>query len=176
MRCVQTAALFMQEFDKECLIKDENIIFDERLNGRQYGELEGMSESLIRTKKYLITHPKHSISYMLAQLGFDNAAKIEPKKKYAKKVLDFISCLYARHGNNPGDVIIVTSTSDVYKVLQKDKSLQRYCYSSENPEKSSIPQGDKIECGDFRIVEVNNPKLKNKRKDQGFEDSGLRME
>ena len=139
------------------LLLDDNIILDSRLNGRSYGELEGLNESKVKSLDYIVRHPKHALSYVLASLGFDNATRIESKKRYAYKVFSFIYGLYQRHGWKD-DVVILSSTSDVYKVMQKDKELLNMCYQGLHPELPSIPREDKIGVGEFRVVEINQVK------------------
>lgn len=165
MRCVQTSMALFEVLKNNNLILEENVILDSRLNGRSYGELEGLPESRVKSLDYIVKHPRHTISYAMALIGLDNASRIEPKSRYAYKVFSFIYGLYQRHGWNEDDVVIVSSTSDVYRVMQRDKELQNMCYQGLHPELPSISKDDKIGVGEFRIVEINQVKdIKNPKK------------
>ena len=154
-RCVQTSIVLAEVLQRNGLLNNDHIILDKRLNGRSYGDLEDLPESKVRSLDYIVKHPKQAISYAMALAGFDNASHIEPKKKYAYKVFSFIYGLYQKHGGFGDDVVILSSTSDVYRVMQKDKDLQNMCYQGLHPELPSIPKDDKIGVGEFRIVEIN---------------------
>ena len=105
----------------------EHVIYDERLNGRDYGELEGENEAELRRKKSLITKPVKTFSYLLAQMGFKNKAQVEPKPKYEQKVFDFLYEMFLNH-NGKNQIVFVFGNSDVFKALQRCDDIARMCY------------------------------------------------
>lgn len=137
-RCLDTCGVLMEELMRNNLLKMENVVFDDRLNGRSYGDLEGLSESKIKSAPYIITHPAKSLSYIKAQLGFENATRIEPKSDYETRLLTFISDVCNRHGidhreeqernaSRPQkDVVIVVGTSDWPRAVKKSEMLHLF--------------------------------------------------
>lgn len=161
LRCLQTSGIISEVLQDKNLLLDENILFDSRLNGRSYGELESLEESRVKKPVYMLTHPRQAVSYALAHLGFKNAAKIEPKKEYADKVFTAIYEMFLNH-EGKDDVVIVSATSDVYRIMQKDKDIHSMCYfgHEEVPYLTSTIQpfsSEKIATGELKIIEVGQP-------------------
>lgn len=161
IRCMQTSGVIANLLISRDLIEEDHIFVDERLNGRSYGELEGLNESEIKKPSYLISHPKKSLSYILAEAGFENPLDIEPKDEYADKVFSMIYELVMKH-DNVDDVLIISSTSDVFKIMQKDKGIHSMCYfgGEEVPYTTTVKQPyskEKIGCGELKLIEIGNP-------------------
>lgn len=161
LRCLQTTGIISGVLMARGLLDGDHIIEDERLNGRSYGELEGLNEAAIKKPSYLISHPRKTFSYVLAQAGFENALDIEPKDEYADKVFSMIYEIVMNH-QGKDDVIIISSTSDVFKVMQKDEGIHSMCYfgGEEVPYLSTAAQPfskEKIGCGEIKLVEMGAP-------------------
>ena len=94
--------------------------------------------------------------------GKKEEPKIEPKKAYADKVFSAIYEIVMNH-EGKDDVVIVSSTSDVYKIMQEDKDIHSMCYfgHEEVPYISETLQPfskEKIRCGEMKVIEVGSPK------------------
>ena len=140
---------------------NDNIIYDDRFNGRSYGELEGRKISKVLSTKYMVTHPKHALSVALATMGFKNATKIEPKKQYADKVFSAIYEIVCTH-EGTDNAVIFASSSDVFKFMQTDKDIHSMCYfgKEEVPYLTTTKQPyskEKINPGECKIIEAGMP-------------------
>ena len=158
IRCLQTSLALADVLKSNNLLLDRNMFIDSRLNGRDYGKFEGMKESEIKTLKYAVKHPKQYISYALAQAGFNKASSIEPLDDYAGKVFSIINALFKEHEWSDNNVVIVSSTPDVFKVMRSHRYLSNLCYCGSNPNMHSIYLQDEVKPGDSRFVEVNQVK------------------
>ena len=160
-RCLRTSLTLASVLQKNNLISSENIFVEDRFCGRSYGKLEGLNEHAVKRPIYLLTHPKKSISYVLANLGFDNAMEIQSKKEYADQVFTAIYELYSRHAEND-DIVIISATSDVYKIMQEDECIHSMCYFGNEdalcfPEEKKPYKKLKIGTGELKIIEVDQP-------------------
>ena len=160
-RCLRTSLALASVLQKNNLISSENIFIENRFCGRSYGKLEGLNEQEAKRPLYLVTHPKKSISYVLANLGFDNAMEIQSKKEYADQVFTAIYELYSKHAEKD-DIVIISATSDVYKIMQEDEGIHSMCYFGNEdalcfPEEKKPYKRLKIGTGELKIIEVDQP-------------------
>ncbi len=161
MRCIQTTSIVGAILDQNGLLDENNVVFDDRMNGRSYGSLENLSEKLVRTPAYMLKHPKHAISYVLANMGFDNASRIEPKKKYADRIFATVYEMVMQHEGSE-DVVIISSTSDMFNVMQSDHDIHSMCYFGyeQAPDlyyENKIVQPEQIKTGEFKTIEMGKP-------------------
>ena len=160
MRCLQTTGIVSGVLMSRGVLENSHIITDARLNGRSYGELEGLREAEVKSLPYIISHPRKAVSYALAEVGFENPTEIEPKDEYADKVFSAIYEIVMNHGKD--DVVIISSTSDVYKIMQKDEGIHSMCYfgGEEVPYLTSTKQPfskETIGCGEIKLIEMGTP-------------------
>ena len=161
MRCLQTTGILSGVLMSRGLLESDHIITDDRFNGRGYGELEGLKEAEVKSLPYIVSHPKNAVSYALAEVGFENPTDIEPKASYADKVFSAIYEIVMNH-EGKDDVIILSSTSDVYRIMQQDEGIHAMCYfgGEEVPYLTASKQPfskEGIDCGTFKLVVVGAP-------------------
>lgn len=158
-RCISSTGVLASVLSVKHLLNTENVVYDTRLNGRSYGNLEGLPESQVKSPSYLLFHPAASLSMAAATFGMQNYMKIEPKSAYRERIFDALSEIYMTH-NNGEDVVIISGTSDMFKFLQKDSELHSICYfGNEQPPfvDYKLPKPVKIETGQFKTFEVDKP-------------------
>lgn len=160
-RCLKTAVVLAAVLQNNNLIISDNIDIEDRFRGRSYGSLEGLKEADVKRPSYLISHPKKSISYVLANMGFNNAVGIQPKNEYADQVFTAIYEIYLRHAEND-DVVIISATSDVFKIMQEDEAIHSMCYFGNEedlcyPTEKKSYKKLKIETGEMRVIELSQP-------------------
>ena len=158
-RCISSTGVLASVLSVKHLLNTDNIVYDSRLNGRSYGNLEGLSESKVKTPSYLLLHPATSLSMAAATFGMQNYMRIEPKNAYRERIFDALSEIFMVH-NNGEDVVIISGTSDMFKFLQKDSELHSICYFGN--ERPLFVEGKKvkpikIETGEFKTFEVDKP-------------------
>ncbi|MBQ8451945.1 MAG: phosphoglycerate mutase family protein [Clostridia bacterium] len=129
-RCTQSAYIVYKAlFEAGLLLNENEQVLD--VSGRNYGEIEGLNESKIRDMSNLLKPMRKEFkllwSYLLSEFGFSNPAGIEKKSGYDKKVEEKV--LYQLFDDyEPDQTIIIVGNSDVFNVLQKNKSIRKYLY------------------------------------------------
>ena len=159
-RCRSTTGVLETVLKPKKLIDSGSIVYDERLNGRGYGDLEGKKESKVKSPSYLLVHPVQMMSYIASQIGYENMAKIEPENKYAERIGDALADIFMLH-NNDKDVVIISSTSDMFNAMQKNKELHMLCYFGyETPPfvEGKKAKREKIEPGEVKTFELDAPR------------------
>ena len=174
--CAQTSMVLAEVFKKHGLLSDKNMFFCQHLNGRIYGDVEGLPQKEVKSLKYALKKPKHTISYMLADAGFDNAAHIESTERYANGVFRFLKAINVEYDLNDDAVVVVSSTPDFFKSMQTHRDVRHLCYSGANPKECSIAPCDIIHPGDLRFVEVNMLKAMPKYEMWAWDEDFLRFE
>lgn len=139
---------------------EEHMIFDKRLDGRNYGALEGMSESELRKKRSLITKPAKIWSYLFAQAGLKNLARVEKKSAYNQKVFDMVYEMFVNHKDN--QVILVVGGSDFFKTMQRCGDIARLCYFGDeeidiSPNANGLKSSMKIGAGEVKPIIIEKP-------------------
>lgn len=137
-----------------------HLVLDDRLNGRDYGKLEGEPEAELRKKKNLIFKPSKTWSYLLAQAGFANMARIEKKSDYEQKVFDMIYEIFASRKKN--QVVFVVAGSDFFKTMQRCKDIARLCYFGDeeidiSPKANGLRSTMKIGTGEVKPIIIEKP-------------------
>ena len=158
-RCQSSTGVLATYLKARGFVKDENVAFDARLNGRSYGRLEGLPEKKVKTPSYLLFHPAASLSMIAATFGAQNYMRIEPTNEYRERVFEILAEIFMTH-NNEKDTVIISATSDMFNFLQKDRELHSICYFGyEQPTfvSGKKPKRIKLEPGQFSTFEVEKP-------------------
>lgn len=137
-----------------------HLVLDDRLNGRNYGKLEGEQEAELSRKKNIFLRPAKAWSYIFAQAGLDNMSKIEKRSEYEQKVFDMIYEIFVSHKKN--QVVFVVSDSDFFKAMQKCKDIARLCYFGDeeidiSPKANGLRSTMKIETGEVKPIIIEKP-------------------
>lgn len=159
-RVVQSTEVLMGEISKYFDSSEVFVTTDVALKGRSYGKLEGLNEAELRRKRNLVTRPNLTWPYLLAQLGFDNFQKIEPKNEYEYKIAKFVRNMIFRYGPICKDsAIIVSATSDVFRAMQQGEA-RRYCYFGDETidSKGRVTKSKRtIKTGEIVEIEIEKP-------------------
>ena len=158
-RCRSTTGVLETVLKPKGLISSGSIVYDSRLNGRGYGDLEGKKESKVKSPTYMLVHPVQLMSVIAGKMGYENMAKIEPENKYADRIGDALADIFMLH-NNDKDVVIISGTSDMFNAMQKNEELHNLCYFGyEQPPFVSGKRAkrEKIAPGEFKTFELDAP-------------------
>ena len=159
-RVMQSAATLIEELSKEFDANEIYITTDVALKGRSYGKLEGTNEAEARNPKNFLVNPSIPWSYIFAELGFDNALRIQPKKAYEDKVARFVRNLIYYYGPMYEDsAIVIAATSDVFRAMQQGEA-SKYCYfGDETIDKFGrvTKSKRKIKTGEIVEIEMAKP-------------------
>lgn len=158
-RNLQTINVLANELQPHGKLLDSNVYFDERLNSRNLGELENQEISQVKKKSYFVLKPAAGVSAILAELGFNNSMKIEPRKQFDARVFDAIYDIIMKHeGKN--DFVILSASKSVFDEMQKNPDIHSMCYFgnelppfAEQTEKSQRP----VTIKSFKEIELGAP-------------------
>lgn len=155
---MQTTALLTTALDHRNLFNPDNLVYDQRINSRNYGQLEGLDMAVLDNPKLMMKKPSQAIGYIKSEMGL-SALEIEPKNLYTGRLGDFLCELYFTHGDKNHTVIVIAS-SDVFNMLQKDDELHSVLYFGH--EKPTDMGGNKkdiktIGNGEYCEIEIGSP-------------------
>ncbi len=163
-RIVETAEIFGPALVAEGLLSADNthVIQDERLNGRHYGSLEGMNEKALRNPKNLILKPAKTWSYLFAEAGLGNLARVEKKTAYQDKVFDFVTELMFNHDGKENHVVFLVGGSDFFRTMQKSKDVAQLCYFGDEEleiqhNSNGMQSKMKIDYGEVKSIIIEKP-------------------
>ena len=118
-RTIDTAFLIAQEIG----LLDGHLCVTNALNNKNYGEIEGMKD--VKKPKTIIKNPSLGLSYVLSELGVrDNGAGIETKQDFEARIFKYLDSMLISH--NPGDVIIISCSSEHFNRFRKSKTCKEF--------------------------------------------------
>lgn len=160
MKSMQTTAQLSVALENNNLFSCENLVYDKRIDGRNYGQFEGIIENDPHKMGYLLKHPVQAFNLLKSEF-VENNLGIEPKPEFVQRLGDFLCELYFTH-NGKNDTVIVSASPDVFEAIQNDDELHSLLYFGyEKPEDMGEQSKDleKIGFGESREFEIGAPKF-----------------